>query len=262
MDGSLIRIYGTLVPKSMFKVDLNCDMGEGGVHDSALMQYVSSVNIACGAHAGSKEIMLRTIKNARSHGVAIGAHPGYADRENFGRVDVRLSANDVFRLVSEQIMDLKAICESNDAQLKHVKPHGALYNRAAKDRHVAAAIALAIAGIDQNIVLYGLANSVSLVEAKKAGLRAASEAFADRTYQVDGSLTPRTSPNAIIKDASMAAGQALDMVIKRSVVSQSGRPVSIVADTICIHGDGEYALDFAEAIVNRLTTSGVLIEGF
>lgn len=243
----------------MFKVDVNCDMGEGGVNDTALMKFVSSVNIACGAHAGNAEIMRRTVEQAQKHGIAIGAHPGYADRDNFGRVAISLTAGELYDLVSEQILLLQNICTTAGARLRHVKPHGALYNLSARDAHVASAVARAVADFDGDLVLYGLSKSLSLDEGRKAGLRTASEAFSDRTYQADGSLTPRSMPNALIEDVGIAADQAVEMVCVGKVTSVDGDPVAITADTICIHGDGEHALEFAEAIFKKLSGAGVSI---
>lgn len=243
----------------MFKVDLNCDMGEGGVNDSALMKFVSSVNIACGAHAGDAEIMRRTVEQAQTRRIAIGAHPGYPDRENFGRVAMSLTPGELYDLVTGQVSVLQKICATAGARLTHVKPHGALYNLSARDAQVAATVARAVADIDRDLVLYGLSNSVSLDEGRKAGLRTASEAFTDRTYQADGSLTPRSMHNALIGDVRAAADQAITMVCNGNVTSVDGAQVPITPDTICIHGDGDHALEFAEAIFTRLTDAGVSI---
>ena len=244
---------------SMLSVDLNCDLGEGYPNDAALMDYVSSVNIACGLHAGDDATMRATVRAAIEKGVAIGAHPSFPDRENFGRTAMRLSADEIREIVTKQIQRLKIICDAEGGKLTHVKPHGALYNQSAKDPAVADAIAQAVRDLDGDLVLFGLSGSASIDEAKRLGLRTASEAFADRTYERDGSLTPRTEPNALITDTRSAADQALRMVLSGNVITASGEPVAIDADTICIHGDGEHALEFAVAIHKKLTENGIRI---
>ena len=243
----------------MISVDLNCDMGEGCPNDAALMDFVSSVNIACGYHAGDAETMRKTVETAIEKGVAIGAHPGYADKANFGRTPMSLTSAEVYEIVGDQIISLRDICRSAGADLGHVKPHGALYNQSARNAQLAAAIAKAVKDIDPKLVLFGLSGSVSLDEGRKAGLHTASEAFADRTYGRDGKLTPRTEPNALIKDVDAATQQAIQMVRDGTVVATSGETVPIKADTICIHGDGDRAREFAKAIFVKLNGSGVTI---
>ncbi|HKP68567.1 MAG TPA: 5-oxoprolinase subunit PxpA, partial [Pyrinomonadaceae bacterium] len=236
----------------MRSIDLNCDLGEGCDNDAELMKYISSANIACGFHAGDTATMRRTAELAIAHGVAIGAHPGYRDRENFGRTLMSLPVNEVFELVREQILAMKDICDSLGVGLHHVKPHGAMYNQAARDKDLAAAIAEAVASVNKEMILYGLSQSYLISQAKSAGLRTASEVFADRTYRTDGSLTPRSEPNALITDDEVSVQQAMRMVEQGNVVATSGDVVSIVAETICLHGDGEHAVDFARAIRNAL----------
>jgi UPF0271 protein len=234
-------------------IDLNCDMGEftddaAIARDAALMDYVSSVNIACGAHAGDAATMRRTVENAIAKGVAIGAHPGYDDRKNFGRLELVLRAEIVYDLIVEQVGKLKNITESLGGKLHHVKPHGALYNQAARELALANAIAMAVRDVDKGLVLYGLSGSHLITEAEKLGLRTRSEVFADRTYQPDGTLTPRKLPGALITEAERSLAQVLQMVEKGTVTALSGETISIRAETICIHGDGEHALDFAREI--------------
>ena len=241
------------------KIDLNCDMGEGYGNDAELMDYVSSANIACGFHAGDAATMRTTVETAIEKGVAIGAHPGYRDRENFGRIAMRLSPKKIHDIVTEQIATLNEIATTCGGKLTHVKPHGALYNQAARDSELAAAIAEAVFTIDANLVLFGLSGSVSIVEAEMRGLRTASEVFADRTYQPDGSLTPRIEPNALINDAQMAAAQVVQMVTQQTVTALDGQTVRIKADTICIHGDGSHALEFAGAIAAALAANNIKI---
>ncbi len=225
--------------------------------DAALMQHITSANIACGFHAGDPVIMRATVRLALQHGVAIGAHPGFPDLQGFGRRDMKMSPDEVFAMTLYQIGALQAIVKAEGGTLHHVKPHGALYNMAAKDRKLAGAIAHATERAGADLMLYGLSGS-ALIEAGKAiGLRTASEVFADRTYQDDGSLTPRSQPNALIENVEKSAAQALQMLQKQSVESVSGKTVSLVAETICLHGDGAHALEFASAIVAAFQKSGI-----
>ena len=236
----------------MRTVDLNSDMGEGCPNDAELMRYVSSANIACGYHAGDADTMRRTIDLALADRVAIGAHPGYRDRENFGRTTMSLPPEEVIDLVAEQIRSLEEICLQRGAKLHHVKPHGALYNQAAKDKDLAAAIAEAVTSFDSNLILYGLSGSYLISEAESAGLNTASEVFADRTYRPDGTLTPRSEPNALITNARQCVEQVVQMVESRTVTATDGSVIGIKADTICVHGDGENAVEFARAIRQAL----------
>lgn len=250
-------------PDSM-NIDLNCDMGEftdeaSIAKDAALMDYVTSVNVACGAHAGSAEVMRRTAENALKKGVAIGAHPGYADKENFGRTAIDLRLEEVYELVSEQVGAMKKIAENLGGRLHHVKPHGALYNQAAKDAELARTIARAVQDIDASLVFYGLANSHLIAEAENLGLKTASEVFADRTYQPDGSLTPRSLPGALITDSYDAVVQVLEMVTLGQVKALTGERVRINAETVCIHGDGEHALEFARTIREALQQNRIRV---
>ncbi len=241
------------------RIDLNCDMGEGCGSDAELMPYISSTNIACGNHAGDIDTMKRTVDLALEHGVAIGAHPGYADRENFGRTSMNLPIAEVHKLVTDQIADLNEIVVSCGGRLSHVKPHGALYNQAAGDTRLATAIAGAVRDFDDSLIFYGLANSLSISTAMSLGLKTANEVFADRTYQTDGSLTPRGEPNALIADEATAVEQVLDMIKYGRIRSFGAIMIPIVADTVCIHGDGEHAVSFARAINSELRRNGVTI---
>ncbi|CAN5521890.1 5-oxoprolinase subunit PxpA [soil metagenome] len=234
-------------------------MGEGCGNDAGLMKYVSSVNIACGFHAGDAETMRRTIELALEHGVAIGAHPSYPDRENFGRSEMELPLDEIRRIMLEQISTLSEICDKAGGRLTHVKPHGALYNQSAREPEIAETIAVAVRSVPGNMVLFGLSGSHSIVEAEKIGLKTASEVFADRTYQTDGSLTPRSKPDALIKDVDRAVMQVLDMIKYGRVRSTEAVMIPIVAETVCIHGDGENAVAFARAINQKLTENGIEI---
>lgn len=247
------------------RIDLNCDMGESFGQfvigqDEALMDYVSSVNIACGFHAGDPSVMNATVGLASKKNVAIGAHPGYLDLQGFGRREVKLSAREVYDLVVYQIGALMAFAAAAGTKLRHVKPHGALYNAAAKDPVVAGAIANAIADVDRTLIFFGLSGSEMIRAGQVAGLRTASEVFADRTYQNDGSLTGRSEKNALIEDPRTAADQVMQMVSRKTVTSTAGKEIPVVAETVCIHGDGKHALNFAKTIVDVLRKNNVSIE--
>ncbi|OIR07646.1 LamB/YcsF family protein [mine drainage metagenome] len=241
-------------------IDLNCDMGEGLPTDAALMPFISSANIACGFHAGNMDIMKRTVEAALQHHVAIGAHPGFDDKNNFGRTEMQLSQKDLYKLISTQIILLHKICIENKTTLHHVKPHGALYNMASKNAEMANTIAQAIKDIDENLIIYGLSGSCLISEAKKLNLKTASEVFADRTYQDDGNLTSRKQSNALIEDENISVQQVLQMIQKQSVTSISNKQVNIVAETICIHGDGKHAVDFAKKINQILKEKNIVIK--
>ena len=249
----------------MLSVDLNCDMGESfGAwtmgRDGELMDYVSSVNVACGFHAGDASVICETVKTAINKNVAVGAHPSFPDLQGFGRRAMSLSTQEIFDIVLYQVSALKGICEALGGTLHHVKPHGALYNQAAKDANLAGAIANAVKAIDKNLILYGLSNSFLISEAEKINLQTASEVFADRTYRADGTLTPRSEPNALIHDTEKAVSQVLEMIKEQSVTAVSGEKVLLKAETVCIHGDGENALEFAAAIRQSLTEKDILIQ--
>ena len=238
-------------------IDLNCDLGEGCGNDEQLLDFVTSANIACGFHAGDATTMRETVEAAIRKNVAIGAHPGFPDRENFGRTSMNLTPQEIFDIVIYQVGAMKAICEAAGGRLHHVKPHGALYNQAAKNKDMSRAIAEAIRAIDSSLILYGGSQSELINEAENVGLNAASEVFADRTYQPDGSLTPRTMPNALITNSQDSINQALQMVETGAVTSLSGDNVPIRAETICLHGDGEHAVEFAVAIRKAFAEHGI-----
>ena len=246
----------------MRRVDLNCDMGESDglyalANDVAIMPYISSVNIACGFHAGDATVMYNTIDAALQYQLGIGAHPGFADKENFGRKEIQLSAQEIYELIVYQVGALMGFALAAGTRITHVKPHGALYNMAAKQPLMAAAIAKAVKAIDDRLVLYGLSGSHLILEAKAIGLPTASEIFADRTYQQDGSLTPRHLPNALIEDTDAAVAQVLQAIKKNTVTTVDGQPLFLEAETICIHGDGAHAAEFAKAIYTALLLNDI-----
>jgi UPF0271 protein len=238
-------------------VDLNCDLGEGAGHDGHLMLLITSANIACGAHAGDRATMCTAAEVATFAGVAIGAHPGYADRENFGRREIALTPGELGRLVTDQIGALQAF-----GRVRHVKPHGALYNLAARDRAVADVIATAVHAIDPELILFGLAGSELVRAGRRHGLHVAEEVFGDRTYRRDGSLTPRSEAGAMIEREEEAVAQVLRMVREGVVRATDGTDVAIKADTICLHGDDARAVEFAEKIRAGLEAAEVEIKAF
>jgi 5-oxoprolinase (ATP-hydrolysing) subunit A len=241
-------------------IDLNADVGEEQGDDTALLPLVTSCNIACGGHAGGPDTMRRTVELALRGGVAIGAHPGYADRANFGRVVVPLSAAEIKELVEEQIDALARVAAAAGATLRHVKPHGALYNLAARDEVVADAIAEAVAAFDRRLVLFGLAHSALTAAGERAGLAVAHEAFVDRAYEADGSLRARTLPGAVFDDESQALGQALALASGAPISAFDGSRLAIRADTLCIHGDTPHALEFARSLRAALASAGIPVQ--
>jgi 5-oxoprolinase (ATP-hydrolysing) subunit A len=239
-------------------IDLNADLGEG-MEDAAILPFVTSANIACAMHAGDPETMDRTVRLALSRGIRIGAHPGYADRANFGRVPVPMSLEAVEDLVLYQVAALDGFVRSRGGKLAHVKPHGALYNQAAENLQLARAIAEGVRRLRPSLVLVGLSGS-SLIEAgRNAGLPVAEEAFADRRYQPDAKLVPRSRPGAILHEPQAAADQALLIAKHGAVIAENGARISLHADTICLHGDTPGAQAIAAAIRSRLESEGITV---
>ncbi|MCI1187840.1 LamB/YcsF family protein [Hymenobacter sp. DH14] len=246
-------------------VDLNCDMGESfGAwtlgNDAALMPFITSANVACGFHAGDPAVMRATVRAALAHGVAIGAHPGLPDLAGFGRRNLDISAAEAFDMTVYQLGALQAVAKAEGGRLHHLKPHGALYNMAATNAALAQAIAEAVYKVQPELVLYGLAGSELTQAGEKIGLRTAHEVFADRTYQANGTLTPRRQPDALISSADAAIAQVLRMVQHGTVRSQQGSDVAIRADTVCLHGDGAHALEFAQRLNHELRAAGVELQ--
>jgi 5-oxoprolinase (ATP-hydrolysing) subunit A len=246
-------------------IDINCDMGESygaGMigNDAELMPLVSSANIACGFHGGDPGTLHQTIRLAQQYNVAIGAHPSYPDLAGFGRREMQLNPQEIYDNVLYQLGALEAFTRAGGGKLHHVKPHGALYNRAAKDAEQAEAILHAVYYFDKTLKVYGPAGSELHIAALKIGLSFCREAFADRSYQPDGSLTPRSQPGALIKDVVLAVQQVVQIIENGTVTAQDGTVISMQADTICIHGDGLYALEFTKAIRNTLTEKEITIQ--
>lgn len=241
----------------MPRVDLNCDLGEGAGQDAGLMPLITSANIACGVHAGDERTMRATILLALEHGVAIGAHPSLDDRENFGRIELPVGPDEVFQLVLTQTQALRRAARDCGARVTHVKPHGALYNMAARNTLLADAVARAVYETDPRLVLFGLSGSALLRAGESCGLEVAGEVFADRTYQSDGSLTPRGRPGALITSVAETVAQALRMVKEGRVRTADGADVAVRADTICVHGDGPHAVEFAAGLRQELRAAGV-----
>lgn len=228
--------------------------------DADIIPFISSANIACGYHAGNEKTLWDTIRLAKENNVAIGAHVSFLDRANFGRSEIVLPAAAIYELVVQQLIIISEIADSFEIKLHHVKPHGALYNMAAKDAGMAKAIAEAVRDFDHTLIVYGLSNSLSIKKAEAAGLRTANEVFADRTYLDDGNLVPRSQKGALIDNAANAIGQVLQMIHKKTVTTQSGKEIPILADTICIHGDNVHAPVFARFINEKLKQNQVVIK--
>ena len=248
----------------MTRIDLNCDVGESSdptvlsAHEH-IIESVTSVNIACGWHAGNPEVMRRMVQIAKAHGARIGAHPGYRDPEGAGRREHSLSASDIENLIAYQVSALAGIAALEGAGVSHVKPHGALYNTAAGDRGIAEAIARAVRAVDRRLILYGLAGS-HLVEAARAnGLHAAAEAFADRAYRADGTLVPRSLAGAVLDDEARVIKQVMSLVCDGYVTSVEGQRVGLTAETVCLHGDTPGAVRWAASLRRALEQAGIQV---
>ena len=243
-------------------IDLNSDMGESfgpwqmGA-DEAVMRHISSANVACGGHAGDPSVMRRTVRLARDAGVAVGAHPGFADLQGFGRREIKADPREIEDLVIAQVGALAAIAHAEGVSLRHVKAHGALYNMAARDRSLADAIARAIAAVDRSLIMFGLPKSPMLEAGQAAGLRVAAEGFADRSYEADGSLTPRSRPGAVIHDPDAVVARAVRMARESIVLTPQGHEVALQVDTICVHGDTPGADELTRRIREGLHAAGI-----
>jgi len=253
-----------MAPLRRMRIDLNCDMGESFGRwelgaDAAVLPHISSANIACGAHAGDPAVMRKTLALAAGHGVACGAHPGLADLPGFGRREIPVSPSEAGDLVLYQLGALAAIARSQGIRLSHVKPHGALYTMAARDRTLADAIAAAVASFDRSLVLFGLAGSGMLDAGKAVGLTVAAEGFADRSYEADGSLTPRAVPGSVIHDLDVVVARAVLMAGNGRVRARNGSEIALQVDTICVHGDTPGAADLAQALRAGLERAGIVV---
>jgi 5-oxoprolinase (ATP-hydrolysing) subunit A len=250
----------------MKSIDLNCDMGEileaiaDGMQET-LMRSITSANIACGGHAGDAQTMQTTIEQAIKHNIAVGAHPGYPDKENFGRLELQMASKEVAASVFEQVAALANVADQCGARVVHVKPHGALYNQAVKNRELARAIAEGVARWRKDVVLVGLAGSLMLDVFREAGFAVAAEAFADRLYEPDGTLRSRKFDDALIREPQKAAQQALRMVQQGSVIARDGSEVPLQAHTICIHGDTPGATNIAADVARTLRQAGIELRG-
>ncbi|MBR8186521.1 LamB/YcsF family protein [Burkholderia ambifaria] len=232
----------------MTAIDLNVDIGEGGAHDDALLPYATSINIACGWHAGDPMTMHRTAAAALARDIAIGAHPSYPDREHFGRRSLEMDREELYAGIQYQIGALAGIVKALGGRLAHVKPHGALYNDAERDPSVADAVVAAVQAFDPSLAVFGLSGGRLVAAARHAGLTAIDETFADRGYRRDGTLVPRSEPGGVIDDPAQVARRTAEMVTAGRVQAHDGSWVSIAAQTMCLHGDGPHAVVFAHEI--------------
>ena len=251
----------------MAVIDLNCDLGESfGAYtigmDSQVIPYITSANVACGFHAGDSMVMAETVKLCTNNHIHVGAHPGFPDLAGFGRRNMAVKPEEAKAYVMYQIGALKAFCDGAGIRLNHVKPHGALYNMAAKDYALARAVAEAVQLVDKTLVLLALSGSQMVKAAQDIGLPCASEVFADRAYQSDGSLVPRSQPGAMIEDEDEAVARVIRMAKEGSVTAIDGTEVTIQADSVCVHGDGAKALAFVEKIREALGNAGVEVRAF
>lgn len=248
----------------MKQIDLNCDLGESFGNyvcgmDEEVLPHISSANVACGFHASDPLVMAKTVALAKEKKIAVGAHPGYPDLVGFGRRNLSVSPAELKAMVQYQIGALRAFCDAQGLEIQHVKPHGAMYNMAARDRKLADAICQGIREIDPGLILLGLSGSQLLVAAQEAGLPWASEVFADRNYEDDGSLTSRSMPGATITDEEQAIARVLQMACEGTVTTRTGNVISLQAHSICLHGDGPKAVEFARRIRQALTDAQVEI---
>ena len=251
----------------MAVIDLNCDLGESfGSYrigmDDKVIPHITSANVACGFHAGDPVIMKKTVALCKQYGVGIGAHPGFPDLSGFGRRNMNISCEEAECYVTYQVGALKAFCDGEGVSLRHVKPHGALYNMAGKDYKLAMAVCKGIQNVDKDLKILALSGSCMIQAAKDMGLCAVSEVFADRGYQPDGSLVPRTQPGAMVTDEDEMIHRVIRMAREGKVTAVDGTDIEISADSVCVHGDGEKALAFVERICRELKAAGVEIRRF
>ena len=247
-------------------IDLNADIGEHDgdryEEDRAILALISSANIACGAHAGSREVMRQTVRTALERGVSVGAHPGYPDRAGFGRREIGLSPSEIRDSFEGQITAMIGCCEAESARLRYVKPHGALYNRASREAELADLLATCVVEVDSSLVMLALSGSELERSARSHGLRVAREAFIDRAYTADGQLVARDQPGAVIHDPAAAAERAVQMVTQGTLLSASGEVVSVAAESLCVHGDSANALEIVRLARARIESAGFTVTPF
>lgn len=251
----------------MTQIDLNCDLGESFGHyvigyDEQVLPLITSANVACGFHAGDFSVMHQTVERARKNGVAIGAHPGLPDLKGFGRREMKVSPTEVYDMVVYQIGALQAMIAAQGTRMNHVKPHGALYHMASDQQKIAEAVVQAVVDVNPDLLLFGMDGTFLTEVGEKAGLHVIYEAYADRTYQTDGSLTPRSRPDALITDSDQALAQVLEMIQYGTVTTTTREKAKVRAETICVHGDGTAALAFAETIRRELQDRGITIKAW
>lgn len=248
----------------MVQVDLNCDLGESFGNykvgnDELILPLITSANVACGFHAGDQHVMNETVKTAAKYNIHIGAHPGFQDLNGFGRRNMDLTPQEVYDLVIYQLGALSGFCKIHNTKIYHVKPHGALYQMGAKDPEIADAIVKAVKDFDDQLLFVGLSNSELIESCKRHNLTYKSEVFADRAYEDNGQLVSRKKEGALIKDTDQAVAQVIKMVKESKVKTINGKEISIEADTICVHGDGQHALDFVKEIIAQFKSEGIQI---
>ena len=241
------------------KVDLNSDLGEGAGHDDEILSLVSSANIACGFHAGNPASIFNSISAAKEKGVAVGAHPSLDDRKNFGRTEMQLSAAEAYALVAYQVGAFNALCTAAGVEMHHVKPHGALYNMAVRDRELSDAIAHGVLAVNARAILFAPAGTELFRAAQELGLQTAAEVFADRNYNSDGTLVSRTEPDALLHDPAAAAERVVRMLMEGKIRAVDGSDVSVKAETICLHGDKPDAVEFARTLRAHLEREGIIL---
>lgn len=246
----------------MYKIDLNCDLGEGALFDDQIIPLISSANIACGFHAGDAETMKKTLSMCQKHGVAAGAHPGYPDKENFGRTNLNVTPQQVYDYTVYQIGAIMAFESKTGKAISYIKPHGAMYNQAAKDIALANAICDAILDTNKNLTLLALSGSKMIDAAKSKGVKYASEVFADRAYEADGSLRARSLEGSMITDENEAIARVVRMVKEGKVKAYTGEEITIEAHSVCVHGDGEKALDFVRALNKAFEENDIVVSSF
>ena len=241
----------------MYKIDLNSDLGEGALFDADIIPLITSANVACGFHAGDCALMKKTVELCKKNSVSFGAHPGYPDRENFGRTNIDVTPEQVYEYTLYQLGALGSFAKANGVKMSHVKPHGAMYNMAAKNAELSNAIVDAVKDYDDSLILLALSGSEMIKAAKSKGIKYASEVFADRAYESDGTLRARKLEGSMITDENEAINRVIRMIKEGKVTSYTGEDIDIEAHSVCVHGDGEKALDFVRALNKAFVENGI-----